>query len=264
MLKRLTTSLTKPPRLIFFMKDSWKRIIFYIILLPLILVIPSAINFAINPDMSVDQYNALATVLKSDFNLEGETIVDGVFSTTFSQTAQYDYFQIATSDTALTPYTLTFVFAEEELELYMGTMLYESRTYTELGIENYTFDLQDSTNLNSLTTAIKTLYNTQHITIIVELFATYFIALVDFFMIVLLLALIDYFIIPNQPFPFKMRYKLSVYASTIYIFSELIFILIGLNQLSFLSIIITYFYHIWIYRSVKIIPKGVNINGKNK
>ncbi len=264
MIKRLTTSLTKPPRLVFFMKDSWKRIVLYFLLLPLILVIPSIVRFVIEPDMSVAQYDALADVLKTQFNLEGETIVDGVFSTTIAQTTTYDFFQITTTDSAINTYTMTFLFNDENLELYIGNMVYNSLSYTELGLENYTFDLTDSTNLNTLTTAIKTLYNTQRLTVYIQLTATYFIALLDFLMIVLLLAIIDHFIVPNQIFSFKLRLKLSVYASTIYIFSELVFVLLGITQLNFISIIITYIYHIWIYRSIKIIPKGVNINGKNE
>ncbi len=264
MFKRLIISLTKPPQLVLFMKDSYKRIILYLILLPLILVIPSAIRFAINPDMSVAQYNALSEVLEADFNLQGSTIDDGVFSTTLSQTAQFDYFQITTTTTALNAYSMTFYFDTDKVILYLGTTSYRDLSYVSLGIENYTFDFTDSNNVTLLANAIRTLYNTQQLTNYIQLMSVYFIGLVDFLIVVLMLAVIDYFIIPNQPFPFKLRFKLSVYGSTIYIFAELIFILTNISQLNFISIIIAYAYHIWIYRSIKIIPKGVNLNGDIK
>ncbi len=264
MFTRLRTSLTKPPRLVIFMKDSWTRLIIYLLLLPLVLVVPGIIRYTIEPDMSADQYDAISDLLLSDFNLDGEMIVDGVFSTTISQTAAYDYLQISTSSAAITPYSITFLFTETDIELYMGSMLYESRTYTELGIENYTFDLQNRANLNTLTRAIEIVYNTQHFTIYIEIVSLYLIALFDFLMIVLLLAMIDYYIIPNQPFKFNLRFKLSIYASTIYVFSQLVLILIDLQALNIISIIVTYGYHIWIYRSIRIISKGVNINGANK
>ena len=264
MLKRLTTSLTNPPQLVFFMKDSMKRVSLYLILLPLILIVPSIIMAFIQPQMSVVQFNQLEDVLKRDFNLEGESIVDGVFATTISQTTTYDIFQISTTRASLNPYSMTFLFDSESLVLYVGTIPYESRTYGELGIQNYTFDFADQANLNTLATAISILYNTQRLSIFVTIAANYLIGLADFLLVVLLLAMMDYFLIPKQPFSFNMRFKLSVYASSIYIFLELIFILLNLSELTFISIVITYFYHIWIYRSITNLSKGVNINGPTK
>lgn len=264
MIKRLTTSLTKPPQILFFVKDSWKRVMSYLFILSFILVIPSIVKFAIHPDMRVEQYEAIGNVLKSDFNIDGEMIVDGVFSTTLVETTTYNYFQFSTSKTALNPYTMTFLFEEDSLVLYVGSMPYTSETYVELGLENYVFDYDSQTELNRLTNAIGQLYNTQRFTTIIQLSAEYIISLLDFLLIILLLALIDGVLIPTQPFKFKTRFKLSIYASTIYIFTELIFILLGVPSLNIISIVVTYIYHIWLYRSIRIFPKGVNINGQNK
>ena len=264
MFKRLSTSLTKPPRLVLFMKDSWKRIILYLCLLPLILIVPSLIYSIVQPGMSVARYNEISDVLKSDFDLDGETIVDGVFQTTKSASAVYTYLQITTSKSCLSPANLSFLLEDDGIGIYIGGLLYSSMSYEDVGLYNYTFDFTDQANLKTFVTAIKTIYETQSFTTTIELVATYFMGFVDFLFVVFLLAVMDGFIIPNQPFPFKLRFKLSVYATSIYVFAQLIFILIGYTQFNFISIVIAYAYHIWIYRKLKVVPKGENINGTNE
>ena len=261
MLKRLTTGLTNPPQLVLFMKDSWTRVLIYLLVLPLILVVPTAIRFLIQPGMSVDQFQQWETVLERDFNLEGASIIDGVFSTDIKETVHIDYFQITTTKEVLNVYSMSFVFESESLVIYLGNMAYKHLSYEALGINNFTFDLTDPSHLNTLTNALKALYETQQLTMYASLVAVYIIGLFDFVMTVLLLSFIDYYILPMQPFSFKTRFKLSVYASTIYIFLMLTFTLFNIVQWQVISIVLTYFYHIWMYRSMHIISKGVNING---
>ncbi len=264
MFKRLSISLTKPPRLVFFIKDSWKRIILYLILLPLILLIPSLIYSVVQPGMSVSRYNELSAVLKTDFDLNGQTIVNGVFQTTDIATAQYMYMQITTSKSVLTPAYMSFLLESDGITIYVGTLVYHKVSYADLGLYNYTFDFTDTANLRIFTSAIKTVYEMQSFSTYIELITQYFMGLIDFLFVVFLLAVMDGYIIANQPFKFKLRFKLSVYATSIYMFAQLIFTLIGYSQLNFISIIIAYGYHIWIYSKLKVVPKGVDINGGNK
>lgn len=264
MLKRLSTSLTKPPQLIIFIKDTWKKLILYLFLLPLILVLPSIAKTIIQPGMSVSQYNALTDIVKSDFDLTGSTITNGIFSTTLSETASFDYFQLTTTTSSLSPYSMTFYLDDDALVLYVGEMAYRSMSYEQLGLENYTFTVDDNAALSVFTTAIKTLYNSQSLTTFIQLFAEYFVAFADYLMIIVLLAMVSYFMIPNQPFSYKLRFKLSIYLTTIYMFSQLVLTLFDAQELNIISIMIAYFYHVWFYRSIKIIPKGVKFNGNTK
>ena len=264
MFKRLTTSLTKPPRLIIYLKDSWKRAILYLFLLPLILVIPTIVEFIIQPGMSTSQYNALSTVIAEDFDIENSTITDGVFSTTITQTATFEYFQITTTKQTLNTYSMTFLLDEDALVLYVGLTEYRRMSYESLDLYNYTFDYSDPAQLNLFVSAIKTLYNSQSLTTYIYIFAAFIYALVDYIFIILLLTVMDYFLIVNQPFSFKLRFKMSIYLTTIYMFSELVFQLFGIDSLNIISIMAAYFYHLWFYRSIKIIPKGVYFNAKTK
>ena len=74
---------------------------------------------------------------------------------------------------------------------------------------------------------------------------------------VLEMALLIVFFINRIPMPFSLRLKLSLYLTTVYGVVQLILVLFSVTYLNFIALIAVYIYHVWAYRSIKIIPKGV-------
>ena len=92
MFKRLTTSLTKPPLAVFFMKDRWGRVILYLLLIPLFLVVPAWLQSIVNPGMRLDRYERLVEAIQEDLIMKNAEIVDGILTTDESTQANFDYF----------------------------------------------------------------------------------------------------------------------------------------------------------------------------
>jgi hypothetical protein len=58
-------------------------------------------------------------------------------------------------------------------------------------------------------------------------------------------------------FSYLMRFKLSVYLTTVWMVSELILSLFNVQYLDFVSVLLVYIYHVIAYRSIRVIKKGV-------
>ena len=90
MFKRLTTSISHPPQTVFFMKDSWKRIVLYVLLLPILLIIPTLIQLYADPSMNLRRYELLTQAVKDDFRTSNASIVDGTLTYEAPVSANFD------------------------------------------------------------------------------------------------------------------------------------------------------------------------------
>jgi hypothetical protein len=70
-----------------------------------------------------------------------------------------------------------------------------------------------------------------------------------------MLSLLSMMFMMKAPIPLKFRFKLSVYLTTIVIVLELVGLLFTVD-LGFLTFLGGYIYHLWAYRSIKIIDTG--------
>ncbi len=257
MFKKFTTSLSKPPLTIFFMKDSWFRVIFYVIFVTFLIVLPSLIKVTINPSMEYQRYQTMQELIKSDFRVDNAEIKDGILTYEAFGETSFDYFSIYLGKNVLNSRTLNFVFEEENLVLYMVDVELDRLSYKTLNLENYDFSSTENADIVRLSVALKHAYEKQTFILIGEVFATYIITLLDYLFIALFMSVLMVFFVSQIPMPFMYRFKLSLYLSTIYAVLQLILILFNASGLNILGIMAVYFYHVWAFRSIKIIPKGV-------
>jgi hypothetical protein len=89
-----------------------------------------------------------------------------------------------------------------------------------------------------------------------DVLLAYFTGLFDYLFYVLLLGLLGTLFIQRAPIPFKFRLKLSIYLTTIFVVIEFVLSLFNASQFGFISFLTAYMYHIWAYRSMKIIEVG--------
>lgn len=257
MIKKFMTSLSKPPLTIFFIRDSWFKVIFYVIFVTFLIVVPTIIKSTINPTMDLQRYQNMQSTLKSDFIIENAQIIDGTLSYEGSGSFSFDYFNVYLGGNEFSNNSVNFVFEENDLAIYVVDIEIDRQSYESLNLEDYDFSSTDDQDITKLSVALKQMYEQQSFIMTAEIFATYFLTLFDYVFIALLMALLMVFFINKIPMPFSLRFKLSLYLTTVYGVMQLILVLFSATYLNFISLIAVYIYHVWTYRSIKIIPKGV-------
>ncbi|MCF7931327.1 MAG: hypothetical protein K9L02_07445 [Acholeplasmataceae bacterium] len=259
MFKRLTTSISRPSKTVFFMKDSWKRVILYILLLPLFLLIPLLLTRLVDHSMSIDRYDAMTEIIEEDFRIENASIVDGVLSyETPINASVLGLFTFYIGDQDLSNRTFNFVFEENGLTFYVARYQIEKVSYADLNLLNHDFSSTDPEALRTLGLALKLYIEEQSYIAFADISAQYIYGLMDYVFIALLMAFVMLLFINHVQFPFKLRFKLSVYLSSIWVVSEFILALFHLEQLEIISMLLVYVYHILAYRSFKVITRVVN------
>lgn len=257
MFKKFTTSLSKPPLTIFFMKDSWFKVILYVMFITFLVVIPGFIKVAVNPEMDIVRYQEMRTLIKDDFIIENAEIVDGTLTYESTDSFQFSYFSVYLGDQVESKSTVNFVFEERSLALYMRDVELDRLTYEALNLENHDFGSTDREDITRLSVALKMMYERQTTIMVAEVFAVYLLTLADYIFVALLMAMLMAMFMSRIPMPFSLRFKLSLYVSTVYAVIQLILVLFNAAYLNVFGMVVVYIYHSWTYRSIKIIPKGV-------
>ncbi len=258
MFKRLTTSLSRPPQTVFFMKDSWGRIILYVLLLPIILIIPMLITTFVDPNMSITRYALLTQAIEEDFRIENAAITDGVLTYQTATSASFEtIFSIYLGNQNLNSKSFNFVFEQNDLVLYIADVEMDRESYVDLNLLNHDFSSTDPDNLRSVNLALKSFIERQPMVITTDIIINYTFALFDYLFVTLLMSLMMLIFVTKVQFPYLMRFKLSVYLTTVWMVSELILSLFNVQYLDFVSVLLVYIYHVIAYRSIRVIKKGV-------
>ncbi|HOI85921.1 MAG TPA: DUF1189 family protein [Acholeplasmataceae bacterium] len=257
MFKRLTTSLTKPPLAVFFMKDKWPRVILYLLLIPMILMIPAWMKSLISPGMTLDRYERMVSAISQDLVLEDTAIVDGTLITTQTSIATFDYFNLVVGDFTADQNKIYIAFLPQDMALYVANMEINRASYTSLGLEQHDFSDGSVANVRLLASAIKDFHDELGLFTTAEIFVAYFTGLFDYAFYAILMTLFMSIFTRQLPIPFGMRLKLSIYLTTLYVIVELLAILFGSFWIEYLIIPLLYVWHFWAYRSIKIVDPGV-------
>lgn len=262
MFKKITTSLSKPPLVIFFIKDKWKHVILYMLFLPLLLIIPSIVLSFTQSAMTNDMYDAVYQTVGNEFRFDDVTLSNYTLTYQASYTTSLDTFDLSIG-TYENQATISFVFEEKGVAIYALGQEVNYHSYQSLDIETIDFSSTDSKDIHELSLIIKEIYQAQAFLIIGNLVFQYILFLFDYLIIILIMSVLSKMMLPfGMKIPFKTQFKLSTYLSTIYVFSNFVLILLGLSAYNFLSITLVYIYHLWAFRSIKVMPKGVSQNGK--
>lgn len=256
MFKRFITSISKPPLTVYFMKDSWWRIVGYILLVPILLVLPSILSNMINPKMSNDRFDALIEVIQEDFRVDQAIITDGILSVSNEKKADFDYFQLVIGTNQYDDTSLNIAFLEEDVVIILSNMEFQRFSYESLGLLNHDFSSTDLNDIKVLAIAIKSIIETSSIAQTMDSSLIYFLGLYDYIFNIVILSLFSMVFFQIGPMPFSYRFKLSVYLSTITVLVAFILQLFNLSSLSLLGFFVGYIYHVWAYRKMRIIPKG--------
>jgi hypothetical protein len=207
--------------------------------------------------MDILRYQDMQNSIKSDFIVENAQIVDGTLTYEAPGSFSFAYFNVYLGDNTQSNNSVNFVFEENDLVIYVVDIEIDRQNYQNLNMDNYDFSSTDNQDITRLSVAIKQMYEAQSFIMTAEIFATYFLTLFDYIFIALLMAVLMVFFINRIPMAFSLRLKLSMYLTTVYGVIQLILVLFDVAYLNFIALIAVYIYHVWTYRSIKIIPKGV-------
>ncbi|MDX9692438.1 MAG: DUF1189 family protein [Acholeplasmataceae bacterium] len=255
MFKRLKTSLTNPPQTVMFIKDSWWRIVGYILLVPFLLTLPLILRSFVTDSMSNSKYQALITVIQEDFRSDQIVISDGVLTSNASISAQFDYLTLVVGRDELSPTAINILFEEEDIVMILSNMEVSRVSYASLELTDHDFSSSDLEDVKTLAFAVKRYIESQDIIFMTDFMQTYIFGVFDYLFYVLMLSLLSMFFISRARIPMKYRFKLSVYLSTVIVVLTMISILFGF-ELGIFSFFVGYIYHIWAYRFIKIIDTG--------
>ncbi|TNF06675.1 MAG: DUF1189 domain-containing protein [Bacillota bacterium] len=255
MFKRLLTSLTRPPQTAIFIKDSWWRIIGYILFVPFLLTLPLILRSFVTNDMSNERYQTLIDTISEDFRSDGIVITDGILSSTASISAPFDYMTLVVGRENLDPTLINILFEETGIVMVLSNVELSRVSYEELELLNHDFSSTDLNEIKTLSFAVKRYIESQDILFMTDFMTTYFFGLFDYLFYILILSLLSMMFMMKANIPLKFRFKLSVYLTTIVVVLEMIGLLFS-TDLGFLTFLGGYIYHLWAYRSIKIIETG--------
>jgi hypothetical protein len=256
MLERIRTSLTKPPLAVFFIKDSWGKVVRHLFLMPLLLLLPLILTALIRPGMDPERYQSMKTAVTKDIigidtKIDSSRLIDPE-----PARADFAYYTIYVGEQEQSFSSLAVVFEEEHLVLMANQIVIERASYEHLGLIDFDFADPTDAEISRLTLSIKSFLDDVSLLLFVDLNYTYIIGLIDYVLMTLFMTLVMMLFIYRIELPFKHRFKLSVYLTTVYVVVELILVLFDLAVIGFISILVTYIYHVWAYRSIHVIPKG--------
>lgn len=244
MYKRFKESLTKPSGLILYLKDTWLRIWLYFFLLTFIMLLPTIFKVVtietFDKHTTQDLYNMIGNIDKP-YRIEDGTLVDAhidgdkTFESSFGSYAVY----INKSNQLNVNTLYHFEFQKEGLAFYILDGETVFRTYEQLNLEQFDFYDKTLENQMMLVTAFNTLYQSNAIGIkIAEVGLTTLGIALQLLLIIAVLSLFN-----SKPIKYKYKFKINVYAATIYavvlLFAELfqigLFLYLGVILMFFVS-----------------------------
>ena len=255
MFKRFLTSITKAPQAVFYMKDSWGRIIGYMLLIPFLLTLPLVLRSFVTNSMTNTRYQKLITVIQEDFRSDNIQIIDGVLVSSQSMSAGFDYISLVVGRDKLSTTSINILFEEEGLVMIVSNMEVSRVSYESLDLLSHDFSSTQIDDVKGLSFAVKRYIESQDILFMSDFMNTYVNGLFNYIFYVLMLSLLSMTFFSKAKIPLNYRFKLSIYLTSIVVVLDMLGILFSF-QLGFFTFLVGYFYHIWAYRSIKIIEPG--------
>lgn len=256
MFSRILLSLTKPPQTIRFAKDSWIRVIGHLLSVPLFLLLPLLLSAIVAPGMPQDRYARLVDAISADFRTEGAVIAEGKLVSTAVMTASFDHFLLVMGDVPETMSEIVIVFANEGVSILISDVVLETKTYDQIGLANHDFNDMTAEALGNLAVSIRELIESNPMLRALDWMILYMTGLIDYILMALFMTIVMMLFTANTPFLFKVRLKLSVYLTTVYVFSQLLLVLFGLDGFETVSVLLVYVWHVWAFRSFAMMRKG--------
>jgi len=222
MYNRFKTGLLKPSEIGKYFKDSWLRVWAYFFMLVLIQILPFTVFVMVQDGLSVDEYQTIESSFRE--HLSGNhSIQNGLLMIPSESLNEPRYFVmdaytigiINTPSQQLSGLNITFI--DEGVRFSVSTLYRKYYSYESLGLHDFEFNDYSTLNVQKFMRAINTIVKDNQVfskgfslgvfiaSTVIELLFISFLASSFTFTII----------------PFKVRYKIAVYVSTVYVIGSL-------------------------------------------
>ena len=241
---RFRSALLQPKMIPHFIKDSWLKVWGYFFLLMIVLMIPFAITIVPVNGLRGDEILAIEENFSSRFfgpyEIENGKLLIEAHNLTDEKYLSIDNYTIRLLGRPLNSDVRNFeyIFLEEGIRFTLLGREYGYYPYEELGLQNFTFNDYSNKNIETFVKAINYIRKDNDFEIKSFQLSLYFgagVAQTLFF--ILLTALLT-----RTQLSFKNRFKLIMYASTIYVICVTFGLLFGLNFLSWIGMLLLIIY----------------------
>lgn len=245
MYSRFKRGLLIPSELPIFLKDTWVRLVTYFFLLVLISMLPFMIAEYPYQGMTSLEYrlidSGIQTYLSGDYG-----IVDGKLGIPFELRDKDIYmtagaYTIAINNTpsAIDNQVARLTFLSEGIRYSALGYEFAYYSYTELGLENYDFNDYSNDNKEKLLITLDAILRQNQFA---NKFSQTILQLsISAFEVIFIVSLTALFF--RKEVPYRYRFKMSLYATTIYVVCALFSILLALEILTIVGLILVMVYN---------------------
>lgn len=252
MYQRFKNSISNPKMVFFYVKDSFLRVLSYILMLTILLSLPFIITVFTNKDFLFPDKNDIVNGIENNFYGKGIKVIDNKLVLD-NQDGSYNF--------TVNNYTFVIGVIPRDSQMYVVELGQSEVTlYTNVNgqimmpiistsyAEDYDFDDNAILLYNDLVKVLNE--NTTLVTFTVtSVIIGYLIEIIMFALIMASIAVI----FKKLPLPFKAHFKVAIYLLTPWVILNTILMLFNLSIFTFMSFVIIYVYHVIAYRSVRII-----------
>lgn len=242
MYERFKRGLLKPKEIGLYLKDSWRRVWIYFFLLSAILMIPVFILESTYSGLSSQELNIInenfVTAIAGDYKIEDSKLI---FPEDYNQRKYLNlgYYTLNIKNGPISyENMITLYFQEEGIQILFFNVEGGFKPYDELGLSNFDFSDYSTENKVKFGNAINVFvkdYNFE-----TKVIYLIFVFVATIFDLILMITVASFF----GPFgvPFKLKFKVGVYASTVYVIMVLFANLFNIEYLIYLGMILMIIY----------------------
>lgn len=257
MLNRIRISLKQPGLVINFIKDKFRHILLYLLIMGFLMVLPSVITAVKEPTKLFPSQTALQEGIKNRFNDQGLSITNNTLNNPNNINASFliREYNVVIGDLSHSINGVVIHFTEDSIDIYMNALLnridISTHTYDEVYIQDIEFNTNDNRIIAASIRNVLSESNMLKSSLVIYEMLFY---MLEYLFIALLFTLM--FRISNRlPISFGHSFKMSFYITTMYAITTLILNLFGVPELAFIAFLAVYINHIRAYRKIRIVRR---------
>lgn len=266
MYQRFINTISNPKLVFLYVKDSFLRIVSYIILMSLIISIPVILIGITNKSMLFPSQSTIRTNIESNFYNPNIRVVDGILvndldtNLEISNSFSVDNFTYVIGDIPNSTQIFLVAFEKEGISLYTNV---STMSRVLLSTTKYTQDFEFSHEYNYLISNMLVNVVNDNPLILSTIISAHILGnIFDYIFLALILSLMA-MLFKSLPLPFKAHFKVSIYIMSTWAIVTLILSLFNLTSLSFIAIIIAYVYQTIAYGSIRLV-RNVGVKDKDE
>ncbi len=247
MLKRFVSSLRQPKQLIQYLNDSRGVVFLYMMVLSFVVFLPSLFIYQFQGIITNNQYELFYEEVEREIFSKNNILANGEFTINESIDFTYEVFRI--SNQRFLSYHIQITLLEAGASIHISNQEIAFFSYGN----DLSIDFNDSSiqNVSAFTRYLENLIESTSTISFIYIFSMFLSNIFDYLFVTLFLTLLMSFSLYKSQLPFKKKFKIGLYLSSIYLVFNMITILFSIQFLQFFSLLITYFYYVSFYKTLK-------------